>query len=162
MRSHFFTRVFLACYCSLACYCALSVLAGPAGLLAFRGLERRMTLMRSNIDSLSAENARLGAEFESLKSDPDRALREARALGYLDKGENALLFAGVDGREPTARSSPSRSEIVRMGATLPLADVVIKEIALLAGMLVFILGLAADLGQQPSLRHGRAGGLPRG
>jgi cell division protein FtsB len=125
-------------HAALVAYCALSVFFGPIGLTAYRRLDERKAAMEANLEKLATIGASLSAELESLKSDPDRAAREARSLGYLRKGETALILG-------------AREELIRpieTGKTLPYAepatasDSVLKEISLGIGLAVMALFLA--------------------
>lgn len=91
-------RAGFAAWAALAIYCLLSLLAGPAGLVAYSRLESRNGRMRSNLEELGKANGRLRVELESLRSDVDRAAREARSLGYLRPGERSLVLAGRSSR----------------------------------------------------------------
>jgi len=117
----------------LFAYCALSVLLGPAGMTAYGALEKRKASMEANLTELASINARLSAELESLVSDPERAAAEARSLGYLRKGETAIL---------TGEGSGWKAR-VDVGEVLPyvdppaLGDDVVKAISLGVGMALF-------------------------
>jgi cell division protein FtsB len=138
-------RLALAAYAGLAAYCLLSILVGPAGLGAYSRLEGRVAAMEANLVVLGGVREGLNAELESLKIDPDRAAREARSLGYLRKGEGALILAG--------RAEPRQR--LESGAVLPFAqpvavsDAVLKEISL--GLFLAILALLLS----PRGRRGR-------
>jgi cell division protein FtsB len=113
-------------------YCAISFLLGPVGLTAYAAVEQRKAAMESNIEALSSINMRLSSELESLRTDPDRAEAEARSLGYLAKGETAIIMG-------TPATGPARIEV---GEVLPFADPptlddgTIKAISLGIGMAV--------------------------
>jgi cell division protein FtsB len=125
-------RLFPAAAAGFFAYCALSVLLGPVGLTAYAAAEKRMTAMEANLEALSSINKRLSSELESLKNDPDRAEAEARSLGYLAKGETAVLMGN-------SVTGPARIEV---GEVLPFADPktledpTIKAISLGIGMAV--------------------------
>jgi cell division protein FtsB len=127
-----------AAYAAFAVYCLASLIAGPAGLLAYAGLEERRGEMAANLGSLGALNESLRAERESLRSDADRAAREARSLGYLKPGETALLLPGRNYSAATLEA----------GAVLPfdppsaMPDESLKGIALGVGLGVLALALA--------------------
>jgi cell division protein FtsB len=151
MRSSFPRRLLLSAYIALGVYCALSVTAGPAGIIAYRELAARKGLMSENLASLREANAALQSELDSLKKDPDRAGREARALGYLGKDEMALVLAGDD---PSRGHKRLETGFVRRASSpVPPSDVAIKEISLLSGLAILILGLAADALAKPSGRR---------
>jgi hypothetical protein len=94
--------------------------------------------MQSNLEELIFIRGHLSAELESLKSDPDRAALEARSLGYLRKGETAVLVRGQ-----SARLAPIETGTVLPYAEPPaLGDPVLKEIAF-GGSLAFLAFLLA-------------------
>jgi len=119
-------RLAISLYLGLLVYCVLSILLGPAGIAAYQRLEERQSAMRANLDELAVLRGRLSADLESLKSDSDRAAREARALGYLRKGETAVILG-----ERAERVDP-----IDTGRVLPyaepssIADAALKRIAL--------------------------------
>jgi cell division protein FtsB len=131
-------RLALAAYAGISLYCLLSALVGPAGLTAYRRLEERKAAMEANLARLGAIREGLSAELESLKADPDRAAREARSLGYLRKGETAILLEG--------RSAPAApmdaGHVLPFAEPAALGDRVLKEISLGAGLAVMALLLA--------------------
>jgi len=132
----------LSLYAGFFLYCALSVLFGPAGLTAYRRLEERKSAMEANLAELGSIRQRLNTELESLKTDSDRAAREARSLGYLRKNETELVLG-----ERSERVKP-----VDMGRILPFAepialgDLALKEIALGAALAVLALLFAPPRG----------------
>jgi cell division protein FtsB len=128
-------RIALSIYTGIALYCLLSALAGPAGLLAYRRLESRNAAMEANLASLSGIGERLNAEIESLKSDPDRAAREARSLGYLRKGETALILG--ERREPARPLDTGK--VLPFAEPAALDDLVLKGIALGAALAAMAL-----------------------
>lgn len=91
--------------------------------------------MAANLAELGTIRERLNAELDSLKSDPDRAALEARGLGYLRKGETAVILG--------ERTEHIRS--IESGKVLPYAepaaidDQALKEIALGAALAVMAL-----------------------
>jgi hypothetical protein len=74
-------RLAIAAYLGLASYCVLSIFAGSAGFCAYHALEEREKAMKANLLDLGSFREKLNVELESLRSDPDRAAREARGLG---------------------------------------------------------------------------------
>jgi len=98
--------------------------------------------MEANLAELGSIRQRLNTELESLKTDSDRAAREARSLGYLRKNETELVLG-----ERSERVKP-----VDMGRILPFAepialgDLALKEIALGAALAVLALLFAPPRG----------------
>jgi cell division protein FtsB len=154
MRVRILLRLFVAFYISMAAYCVLSVIAGPAGLIAYRELAARRVLMDSNLDALGTTNAALSAELASLQSDPDRTSREARALGYLGSGESEFVIQGDDSSR--GLQNYQAGAVVRALSSAPMADGLIKEISFLVGLLVLAAGFAFDLVERPAGRRSRA------
>jgi cell division protein FtsB len=128
-------RIAVSLYAGIASYCILSVLAGPAGLGAYRRLEARKAAMAANLAQLGGIRENLGAELEALKSDPDRAAMEARSLGYLRKGETGVVLG-----EKTPRAEAIETGRVLGYAEPPaLGDLALKEISLGASLAVLAL-----------------------
>jgi cell division protein FtsB len=128
-------RIGVSLYAGMFLYCALSVLVGPAGLSSYRRLEARKAEMEGNLEKLGGIRERLSLELESLKSDPDRAALEARSLGYLRKGETAVIVAGHSER-PRPLDSGS---VLPYAEAAALDDSALKEIALGAALAVLAL-----------------------
>jgi cell division protein FtsB len=128
----------LSAYAGLSIYCVLSFLVGPAGLTAYRRLEDRKTAMEANLASLGKIRDSLSAELESLKTDPDRAAREARSLGYLRKGETAILLG-----EKAERVRPiNTGTVVPYAQPAAIGDSALKGISLGACLALMAILLA--------------------
>ena len=143
MRSQYFYRLFASACLGVGVYCALSVIAGPAGLIAYRGLEARRDAMQVNLDALGTRNAALQSDLDSLRNDPGRAAREARALGYLAEGELSLVIEGQT--VPPGENRLEPGNILKMEAPVPLGDATIKDLSLAAALLALVLSLSNDL-----------------
>jgi cell division protein FtsB len=118
-------RLALALYAGIAIYCSLSILIGPAGLSAYALLEARKADMQANLVELEAIRGSLGAQLEALKSDPDRIALEARGLGYLRKGETAVVL----GERVERVDSLDTGTVLTYGPSTALDDAAIKQIA---------------------------------
>jgi hypothetical protein len=128
----------LAFCVGVGAYCLLSAVAGPAGILAYRDLSSRRDEMARNLVALEERNRILREDLEDLRFDPDRTAREARGLGYLRKGESALVLPGQSVERPPrdiGRPVPFDSP-----ASAP--DAVLKEIALGSGLMALAIRLA--------------------
>jgi cell division protein FtsB len=124
------SRLALSIYVGLAAYCVLSVLVGPAGLTAYRSLEQRKAAMEANVLDLGSIRESLNGELESLRSDPDRAAREARSLGYLRKGETAIVLGERTERVPAL----DHGKVLPYGQLAGMEDSSLKAIALGVGL----------------------------
>jgi cell division protein FtsB len=151
-------NIAISLYAGFLLYCGLSVLAGPAGVSAYRRLEARKAAMESNLNELEGIRGRLGAELESLKSSPDRAALEARSLGYLREGETVVILGDTAG---ILGGKEDRVAPIDSGAVLPYAeppaldDSTLKAIALGAAlaMLAFLCAPRAATGKAESRRR---------
>jgi cell division protein FtsB len=139
-------RLALSIYVGLAVYCALSLLLGPAGIAAYRRLEARKGAMEANLAQLGSLRSSLNAELESLKSDPDRAAREARSLGYLRRGETILLL----GDRKDDPKPPDTGKVLPYAQPAALSDDSAKWIALGVALAV----LAILMAPRPASRFG--------
>lgn len=126
--------------------------------MAASGLERHVAKMRDNLAVLKNLNVELGSDLEALRSDPDRARREARALGYLARGEYEVVIVGA--RE-TARERPSTGTVIPYEVPPSLADEVLKVLALAAAMLGFVFGSRAEEGRGRTPLSARTSAAPR-
>ena len=139
--SRAFKALALSLYAGFFLYCCLSFLLGPAGLGAYRRLQERKAAMEANLGQLSLIGERLNSELQALKTDPDRAAREARSLGYLRKGETAIILG-----EKTERiSAPDMGRVLPFADPPALGDLALKEISLGASLALLALLLAPTL-----------------
>ena len=153
VSSYIARRLRFALYAGLAAYCVLSLTVGPAGLVAYRGLGGRRTAMEGRLAELRAANESLRGDLESLRSDPDRADREARELGYLRPGETFLVIAGRAGAGQGGL--PAAGEPLAYVDPPACPDSTLKELSLGLGLAVLIAGLAGDARRLPAQRKSR-------
>jgi cell division protein FtsB len=72
----------------LACWVALHVVTGDNGMLTYLNKRAEAKALQQEIQSLEAENQRVAAEINALKTDPKRVEKEAREqLRYAKPGE---------------------------------------------------------------------------
>jgi cell division protein FtsB len=125
----------ISLYAGMSLYCVLSVLVGPVGLSAYSRLEARKAAMGANLVELGTIRERLNAELDSLKTDPDKAAREARGLGYLRKGETAVILG-----ERVERVRPiDAGKVLPYAEPAALDDRALKEIAMGAALAAMAL-----------------------
>jgi cell division protein FtsB len=67
---------------------------GSGGLADYRKVEAGRGQLRANIEELKRINSGLRREVESLGSDPERVVLEARRLGYFREGQRVVRFQG--------------------------------------------------------------------
>jgi cell division protein FtsB len=130
-------RVPCIALCSmLSVYCLISYAAGKAGLVSLAVLAERIDSMATRAGELAADNARLVSEAKALTSSADRIAREARKIGYLKRDETEILLVGVDPQEGLRPASDGAGieDVLRVGEIVGLPDILIKQIALVAGL----------------------------
>lgn len=72
----------------LACWVALHVVTGDNGMLTYFKKRAEAKALQQEIENLEAENQRISAEINALKTDPKRVEKEAREqLRYAKPGE---------------------------------------------------------------------------
>lgn len=131
----------MACWAGLACYCALALTLGPSGLVTHYRARVSGELMRLNIESLSAVNAKLADELEGLQRHPEKIALEARSLGYLADNETAVRLpvqAQIVMQSPGKRLYYQASPV--------LSDSAIKKLAGYAMLAVLVAGCCVRLG----------------
>ena len=138
------SRTVVAIWLALGCYSLLSMTMGPGGLFAWQSMGESVVAMQGNIEALKNRNRELSSDFASLRSDPDRARREARALGYLPEGEYEVVLTGA-GRPSLQDEGPGTALSFDRPETV--SDALIKAIAAGLGLLWLALG---EWAPQPS------------
>jgi cell division protein FtsB len=153
------SRLLATVYVAIAAYSILAILAGPGGLIAESLLADRSAQMSANLESLRVTNRSLGSDLEALRSDPDRARREARDLGYVAADEIEVVLPG---REKTTQNGESPGSILAFVAPTVLSDMEVKVLALsiaalfLAASLAFRLRGGTKSRAKPSSRRSAA------
>ena len=137
----------------IICYCVVSFIAGKAGLFAYRDLSSTMIRMESRIISLSEENARLLELKTSYQKDFDRIAREAREMGFVRPGEKIIVLPS-ETRNLDQKKSSFEIEPIRIGPSTGLPDSLLKTLAALAALAVFLvsLGMSAFPMRHPHIR----------
>lgn len=149
MRTVLGRRLFAALSAGIAAYCCLSLVLGPAGLLSYAALGRRLDTMRENLVRLEERNLALRAELGALSGDADRVKREARSLGWLSPGETEVV---ISGRAEALRAEPLTGAVLPVLLPDSLADMEAKRLALAVAVIVLLTGLfrdAAGTGRKP-------------
>jgi cell division protein FtsB len=128
----------------IICYCVVSFIAGKAGLFAYRDLASTMINMEARIASLGEENARLLELKTSYKQDFDRIAREARDIGYLRQGEKIIVLP-PEAKNLDQKQSSIEIEPIRVGPSTGLPDSLLKTLAALASLAVFLVSLGMSI-----------------
>jgi cell division protein FtsB len=88
------SQFLLAFWLSTASFCLLQIVFGPGGITETHRLEEQKTRLEARLGELQAENARLAARYEALRTNPEAVRLEARALGYFESGEVPVRTLG--------------------------------------------------------------------
>jgi len=67
---------------------------GSGGIAGYRELEGYQEVLANNIQDLKRINRSLLEQLESLRSDPESILLQARELGYFREGERVIKIEG--------------------------------------------------------------------
>jgi cell division protein FtsB len=127
-------------------YCVMSFIAGQAGLLAYRDLSRTIVRMEKKAGELAAAHKALLDMQASLAGDPDRIAREARQIGYLRPGEK-IITLNFEKNRPPAPETLQEFEAVKAGRSTGLPDELLKTLAGIIGLAVFVTSLFMSLGR---------------
>lgn len=130
-------------------YCVMSFIAGQAGLLAYRDLSRTIVRMERKAAELATANKTLLDMQASLAGDPDRIAREARQIGYVRPGEKIITL----NFEKNLQAAPDvlhEFEAVKAGRSTGLPDELLKTLAGIIGLAVFVTSLVMVAGKPAS------------
>ncbi|MEI6389386.1 MAG: septum formation initiator family protein [Spirochaetota bacterium] len=136
MKRTLASRAITAVWIAFGSYSLLAITTGPGGLFAWQAMGKSIDSMRANMETLKERNLELSSDFASLRSDPDRALREARALGYLPEGEYEIVLSS-EGHTLKKPAGPGEARSFERPDSAP--DSLVKSIALGLGLVYFVL-----------------------
>jgi cell division protein FtsB len=112
------SRFLLAFWLSTASFCLLQIVFGPGGITETQRLDDQKARLESRLVELQAENARLAARYEALRTNPEAVRLEARALGYFETGEVPVrTLGGAQFRLPPDDSHLSRIAPIAGGSS---------------------------------------------
>lgn len=111
------------------------LLWGNGGLSDYRQALAARSALAVNIEQLKQINSRLRREVESLSSDPERIVLEARRLGYYREGERVVRFEA----DPAPRSSFVLGTLVRVNLSFERRDWIWKLLGIALPVAAFIL-----------------------
>jgi cell division protein FtsB len=140
------SRAITSIWIAFGSYSLLAISTGPGGLFAWQAMCRSIDAMRTNMETLKERNLELSSDFASLRSDPDRAQREARALGYLPEGEYEVVLSRSG---ETVKNAVGPGEALAFERPDSAPDSLIKSIALGVGLVFFVF---ADIPSMADLR----------
>jgi cell division protein FtsB len=135
-----FSNALCACVIS---YCIVSLIAGQAGVLAYRDLSAGITRMEERIGALKEENKTLSDARMAINSDSDRIAREARDIGFIRPGEKIVtLFTSA---APAAPLRGADLEELRASDSTGLPDDLIKLMSAMTGASVLLASLLMSI-----------------
>ncbi|HNP92532.1 MAG TPA: septum formation initiator family protein [Rectinema sp.] len=133
----------------LIAYCFISVVAGKAGILAYKDLALQKQRIQIAIYSLQTQNENKMNTIEELKSNPYAAAEMAAALGYIHQGE-VLITLPESWRDAGQIKNNEVNTPILAGESTGLPDPLIRVMSAITGILVF---LAIQLFQYKSIEQ---------
>lgn len=137
-------RILIAAgWIGLATYCGLASVVGPTGILAYNDAHRALERMRTNLEQLASMNKSFADEWETLSTDYEATILEARSMGFIADDETVVRLAGAS-RKPNPASPGERLSY----EPEPLCtEAFIKELSAVAALVAAVLGLFLRLGE---------------
>lgn len=84
------TKFVVCAWLATAAFCLLQIVFGPTGLVETARVQDQKHRLEARLESLRAENLRLAARYEALRTSQDEVRLEARALGWFQPGETPV------------------------------------------------------------------------
>lgn len=126
-----------ALYISFLTFSLLALFFGETGVTSLDRLRIRNGALSSNLDDLVNKQGDLAARLESLRSDPESIVIEARALGLYRRGDQVVQFRNLE----TRRALPNAGQVLNL-LPLPRTDEnLLRVISLVAGIIVMLSSL---------------------
>lgn len=126
-----------ALYISFLTFSLLALFFGETGVTSLDRLRIRNGALTSNLDDLVNKQGDLAARLESLRSDPESIVIEARALGLYRRGDQVVQFRNLE----TRRALPNAGQVLNL-LPLPRTDEnLLRVISLVAGIIVMLSSL---------------------
>lgn len=115
----------------------MALFFGETGVTSLDRLSIRNRALSSNLDDLVNKQGDLTARLESLRSDPESIVIEARALGLYRRGDRVVQFRNLE----TRRTLPNAGRVLDL-LPLPRTDEnLLRVISLVAGIIVLLSSL---------------------
>lgn len=80
-------KLLISAWAATAVFCLLHIAFGPGGWTETSALREQQARLATRLEALQAENLRLTARYEGLRTSAEAVRLEARALGYFARGE---------------------------------------------------------------------------
>lgn len=123
-----------ALYISFLTFSLLALFIGETGVTSLDRLSIRNRALSSNLDDLVTKQGDLTARLDSLRSDPESIVIEARALGLYRSGDRVVEFRNIE----TQRTLPNAGQVLDL-LPLPRTDEnLFRVISLVAGIIVLL------------------------
>lgn len=107
------TKLLLSFWLATGAFCFLQIVFGPGGIMESARLSDQRDKLELRLEALKAENARLTARYEALRTSPEAIRLEARALGWFRANEVPVrILEGPEFRLPS--EAPDFSSVPRL------------------------------------------------
>jgi cell division protein FtsB len=137
-----FRKYLLVPWTAIAIYALSSLFAGAAGIGSYRDLLEERETVFENLEELEALNRELEGTMDALLYDSETIKIRARELGYGEETERFVRIVGL----PSVRYRETGPGTVKTAASpLYIPDKILRIIAVLAGLAVFLVFFTRDL-----------------
>ena len=103
-----------------------------------------------NMEKLRGINSELKDTLDALRSDTETIAVQAREIGYASEGEN---FLRIEGLAPGTRRSAPVGDLLSARTPSFIPDLILRIVAILTGISVFVISMGANLGISKNRRH---------
>jgi len=80
-------KLLLSAWAATVAFCLLHIVFGPGGLTETSALREQQARLEVRLTELRADNLRLSARYEGLRTSVEAVRLEARSLGWFQRGE---------------------------------------------------------------------------
>jgi cell division protein FtsB len=132
-RSAFLT----ALYVSFLSFSLLTLFFGKTGVTSLDKLRIRNLALSSNLSDLGAKQVNLTAKLDSLRSDPESIVIEARALGLYRVGDKVVRFRNLQ----SLHTLPDAGQVLHLLPLQRTDESLIRVFSLASGIIFLLLSL---------------------
>ena len=130
--------VFLfALYVSFLTFSLLTLFFGETGVTSLDKLRIRNQSLSGNMADLEDKQSDLTARLDSLRSDPESIVVEARALGLYRKEDKVVRFRNLNPIHPL----PDAGQVLHLVRLQPADESLLRVFSLASGTVVLLLSL---------------------
>lgn len=126
-----------ALYVSFLTFSLLSLFFGETGVTALDRIRIRTRYLSENLADLEIKQSGLTSKLDSLRSDPDSIVIEARALGLYRNDDNVVRFNNLN----PVRPLPDAGQVLHLVPMQRAEEGLLRVFAIASGIVVILLYL---------------------